>query len=100
MHPYYTGNRRYPHKSLLFFASVKDLQICFFSFFVLFLLIWMAAERFSMMFYLAVGGRRLSVLLGVMQLSVQVLEHVLVAFLCVHNFLHKRTKGKVIFFQP
>lgn len=54
----------------------------------------MAAERFCLVCYLAVGGGRLSVLLGVMQLPVQVLEHVLVALLCVHDFLRKKAQKR------
>lgn len=37
--------------------------------------------------YLAVRSRRLSVFLSMMHLPVKVLEHVLVAFLGVHDFL-------------
>lgn len=44
--------------------------------------------------YLAVRWRRLSVFLSVMQLPVQVLEHVLVALLGVHDFLEK-TKSNI-----
>lgn len=47
-------------------------------------------ERNIIMRYLAVGGRRLSVFLSMMELPVEVLEHVLVAFLCVHDFLERK----------
>lgn len=47
------------------------------------------------MCYLAVGGRRLSVFLSMMELPVKVLEHVLVAFLCVHYFLEKKKKKNI-----
>lgn len=43
--------------------------------------------------YLAVRSRRLSVLLSVMHLPVEVLEHVLVALLGVHYFL-QRTENR------
>ncbi len=54
----------------------------------------MVDEHNIVICYLAVGSRRLSVFLSMMQLPVKVLEHVLVAFLCVHYFLEKIKKEK------
>ena len=49
----------------------------------------MEDEHIITMRYLAVRSRRLSVFLSMMELPVQVLEHVLVAFLRVHYFLQE-----------